>query len=307
MADPGLKAPFSWFGGKSRVADVVWRAFGDVANYVEPFGGSLAVLLGRPGEATVETVNDMDCYIANFWRAVQADPVGVVKHCNWPVNEADKHARHKWLVDREFEFRERIMSDPHYYDLKIAGWWVWGLCLWIGSGWCSKKKPSRQIPALSGTGNGIHALGYRDMNLHQRIQSLSKRLRYVRVACGDWSRILGPSITTRMGLTAVFLDPPYDGEEDVYRCDGRISSTVREWALAHGNDPLFRIALCGYEGEHVMPKEWVIHAWKANGGYGNRGQGQGRVNAGRERIWFSPHCLPLEKERSTNLFPEEDW
>ena len=29
-----LRAPFPWFGGKRRVADVVWRAFGhDVPNY----------------------------------------------------------------------------------------------------------------------------------------------------------------------------------------------------------------------------------------------------------------------------------
>jgi site-specific DNA-adenine methylase len=40
-----LKAPFPWFGGKSRVADIVWDRFGDVANYVEPFFGSGAVLL----------------------------------------------------------------------------------------------------------------------------------------------------------------------------------------------------------------------------------------------------------------------
>lgn len=30
-----LAAPFPWFGGKSRVAHVVWSAFGDVPNYVE--------------------------------------------------------------------------------------------------------------------------------------------------------------------------------------------------------------------------------------------------------------------------------
>ena len=34
-----LKAPFPWFGGKSRVAHLVWQRFGDVANYVEPFFG----------------------------------------------------------------------------------------------------------------------------------------------------------------------------------------------------------------------------------------------------------------------------
>lgn len=34
-----LVAPFPWFGGKSRAADVVWQALGNVDNYVEPFAG----------------------------------------------------------------------------------------------------------------------------------------------------------------------------------------------------------------------------------------------------------------------------
>ena len=41
-------APFPWFGGKSRVAADVWARFGETPNYVEPFAGSMAVLLGRP-------------------------------------------------------------------------------------------------------------------------------------------------------------------------------------------------------------------------------------------------------------------
>ena len=32
-----LKAPFPYFGGKSRIAPMVWERFGKVANYVEPF------------------------------------------------------------------------------------------------------------------------------------------------------------------------------------------------------------------------------------------------------------------------------
>jgi site-specific DNA-adenine methylase len=44
-----MKAPFPWFGGKSRAAHLVWERFGNVPNYVEPFAGSLAVLLSRPG------------------------------------------------------------------------------------------------------------------------------------------------------------------------------------------------------------------------------------------------------------------
>lgn len=73
MSDEPLKAPFPWFGGKSRVAAEVWTRFGaDVGNYVEPFFGSGAVLLARPGgPGNIETVNDLDGYIANFWRAVR--------------------------------------------------------------------------------------------------------------------------------------------------------------------------------------------------------------------------------------------
>lgn len=115
-----MKAPFPWFGGKSRVADVVWRAFGaDVPNYVEPFYGSGAVLLGRPGGAgKIETANDRDRYVANFWRAVVADPLEVARHADWPVNEADLHARHQWLCDQA-SFRERKPLDQ---ALDLVSW-----------------------------------------------------------------------------------------------------------------------------------------------------------------------------------------
>jgi hypothetical protein len=36
-------------------------------------------------------------------------------------------------------------------------------------------------------------------------QELAKRLSRVRVCCGDWSRVTGPSVTHGMGLTGVFL------------------------------------------------------------------------------------------------------
>ena len=95
-----VKAPFPWFGGKRRVANLVWEALGDVDNYVEPFAGSLAVLLERPAShaARCETVNDADSYLANFWRALAADPEAVAYHADWPVNETDLFARHLWLV-----------------------------------------------------------------------------------------------------------------------------------------------------------------------------------------------------------------
>ena len=99
--------PFPYFGGKSSVADLVWSAFGDVSNYVEPFFGSGAVLLLRPdGAGHIETVNDADGFVANFWRALQRDPEAVAVYADNPVNECDLHARDLcflWFSDRLFE------------------------------------------------------------------------------------------------------------------------------------------------------------------------------------------------------------
>ena len=46
-----LKSPFVYFGGKAPIASTIWDAFGDADNYIEPFFGSGAVLLSRPGWA----------------------------------------------------------------------------------------------------------------------------------------------------------------------------------------------------------------------------------------------------------------
>jgi hypothetical protein len=321
-----LKAPFPYFGGKSRAAALVWPRFGAVRNYVEPFLGSAAMLLGRPGGWTgKETVNDADGLLANFWRAIKDDPAAVAKYADWPVNENDLHARHAWLVERKDSLQARLEGDPDFYCPKIAGWWVWGMACWIGGGFCSGKGPwhvqegklvhlgnagqgvNRKLVHLGNAGRGVNRqrvyLGNAQGVNRQRVEDLTAyfglladRLARVRVCCGDWKRVCTPAVTVKHGLTAVFLDPPYadtaQRDPHLYRIDSaRLAHDVREWAIEHGGDPRLRIALCGYEGEHKMPRSWACVPWKANGGYGSQAAGRGLANSHRERIWFSPHCL----------------
>lgn len=163
-----LKPGFSWPGGKAEVADLVWRRFGNVDNYIEPFMGSLAVLLRRPpehfacGRYRVETANDKNAYVSNYFRAVARDPDQVAHYADNPVHEADLHARHTWLVRSEeaAAWREKMTTDPDHFDAKIAGWWVWGQCAWIGSGWCDKGVDWKQVPLMSNgsSGNGVNCL-----------------------------------------------------------------------------------------------------------------------------------------------------
>jgi hypothetical protein len=346
-----MKPPFPWFGGKSRAAPLIWERFGPVPNFVEPFFGSGAVLFGRPHEPGVETVNDKGAHLANFWRAVQRDPECVAHWVDWPINEADLHARHLWLVTTGAERVERLKTDPDYYDAKIAGWWVWGVCQWIGSGWCSAatapggrgygRPPEatetfededadadllgsagmgvhRKRPHLGNAGRGVHRqlphLGNAGRgqsvewtaHLVEMMGALSDRLRRVRVCCGDWSRVCGPTPTVKQGLTGVLLDPPYshaEREPGLYAVEEDISADVRRWALEWGDDPRMRIAYCDYgEADHDFPPSWERVPWKAHGGYGSQGNGRGRDNSDREMLYFSPHCLKPCRPRQWSLF-----
>ena len=326
MSAAVLRAPFPYFGGKREAAAIVWGALGRVSNYVEPFFGSGAVLLSRPRETWVavdgpgtETVNDRSRFLANFWRALRADPDAVADACDWPVNETDLHARHRWLVAQLPALAAAMDADPEHYDAKIAGWWLWGTCAWIGSGWCPEgsappavaaapdlgdggwgvhRPLSRQLPHLSTSGHGVGA--QRGRSVVAYLSALSARLRGTRVACGDWSRVCGDSVTWRHGTTGVFLDPPYAEGNQQYAAGGTgtgLSAEVRAWAIEAGKRPDMRVILAGLDGEHDLPATWRKVPWKARGGYGSQGATE-NLNRHREVLWLSPHCLDATRQRS---------
>lgn len=329
LAAEPLKAPFPYFGGKSRAAELLWERFGDTPNYVEPFAGSLAVLLARPHAPRIETVNDMDGLLVNFWRAVRAEPDAVAMHADWPVTELDLTARHAHLVERRADLTKSLEADPEHYDARLAGWWAWGACAWIGSGWCSGEGPwrvadgelrklphlgdagtgiNRQLPRLGDAGTGINRklphLG--DAGTVEWLHRLARRLRRVRITTGDFARVLTPSVTTKHGITAVLLDPPYDhdGDRSMYAdYDNTASARARQWAQENGHDPLFRIALCGYGAEHdnLLEHGWTREEWRARRGYQSIDE-DGTHTGHQERIWFSPHCLT--PETASPLFAE---
>src|SRR5690349_18115687 len=108
-----MKAPFPFAGGKARAASLIWKAFGDVPVYVEPFFGSGAVLFGRPhvDKQQIEIINDKNAFITNVWRAIQRDPEGVARFCSGPLHEVDVHARHRWLIGQK-TLVEKLIDDP---------------------------------------------------------------------------------------------------------------------------------------------------------------------------------------------------
>lgn len=317
-----LTAPFPYFGGKSLACKTVWEALGDPENYVEPFAGSAAMLLGRPNVGKVETINDKDGFVANFWRAVSLDASEVAKHTDWPTNEADLFARHSWLVRYAGVLLERLHADPDYYDAKVAGWWCWGMRNWIGDGWCSGTGPwvhdgeklvdFRQLPHLGNAGSGVNRKLPRLCNagmssssyIYERFAALMDRTRGVRVAVGDWRRVLTDSVTVKNGLTGVFLDPPYTKGAMDYAAGGvggKLADEVRAWCRKNGADKNLRIVLCGHAGEHdeLLEHGWGMRKWNARKGYAITDEAV--KNSASETVWCSPHCVP-ERVVQESLF-----
>ena len=61
---------FGWYGGKYSHLNWLLPLLPMTTHYCEPFGGSAAVLINRP-PAPVETYNDIDGEVANFFRVLR--------------------------------------------------------------------------------------------------------------------------------------------------------------------------------------------------------------------------------------------
>lgn len=314
-----LRAPFIWHGGKSSVALEVWRRLGAVHRYVEPFCGSLAVLLGNPKPAKVEIVNDADMFLVNFWRAVVRHPQEIAEICRYPIVEEEYHSRHYWLVTKGKRRIAELSGDVDRCDVEVAAWWVWAINLSMGRSYCSGDGPwhwggeawkqtvdpkatrcvgvDRMLIKIGNTAlTGVFSPNRID-TLPEEFSALAARLQRVRVLNGDYSRCLSPSM---LGMhegkvVGVFFDSPYSAESVVETrlysvpYDKTITAKVVEWSLKNGQNPLLRIAVCGYYDEFQAMPGWTCYRWHAHGGMSNHSATN--ENKTKEAVWFSPHCL----------------
>ena len=299
-----MNAPFPFFGGKREVADAIWARLGSPKQYIEPFCGSCAVLLAAPAPASLEVVNDLNGFLANFWRAVKYQPGAVAAESDYPVSHIDQGARHVWLMQQ----RDRLgaeLQDPHWPgDAQVAGWWLWGQCSWIGSGWCEWD---RKVPHVSNAGMGFgyceaseqipaHHIGGIQSPVKRAddgrgfltsagrvawkwLHELAERLERVRVTHGEWARCLNNQYGGTG--TAVFLDPPYRSYGALYGAEA-VADEVAAWAREHAD---LRICLCGHVGDYEMGDGWVVVPWKRP-----RLTYSGSNTTDKEALWFSPPC-----------------
>ena len=314
-----LAPPFNYFGGKRKVADIVWKALGDVDMYIEPFLGGGAVLLARPNyipSRHKEIVCDKDGFVANFWRALKYSPDEVAKYVDYPCNHVDLIAIRKYLLDNKDSLYERMTNDIEFYDAKLAGYWVWVFNYSLfpkvsdtstspnidgGRGICSyflieMYDASKDVDDVSLLGKPYN------LTIYRWLRVLSERLRFVIVVCKDFSEVLygHPSVFEGNSI-GIFFDPPYgvdDRSDDIYMVDDKdVAKRVKDFCIEFGNNPLYHIVAAGYEEyEELLNYGWRIFKWKTSGGFSSFARGRltnGKVNASRETLYFSPYCRDI--------------
>ena len=94
--------------------------------YAEPFFGSGGIYFGCPyGPRPKEIINDLDCYVANFYRSMQQDYENLAKLTDYPTISADMKARRHWLRENRSTVQKLMDFNPEFYDTKIAAWWCY--------------------------------------------------------------------------------------------------------------------------------------------------------------------------------------
>ena len=315
-----LKAPFPYYGGKARLAPQIWERLGNPEVYVEPFAGSLACLLARPdGPGPREIVGDLDGGICNFWRAVTADPEQVAYHADYPTIHQDLTARHAWLQGWFVAHADQLSADPEFHDPKVAGWWVWGISIWIGGQWCHTAQDRRpdagsgggrgvsprrvnipdQRPRVAdrGGGNGVSAQRTTRPALLDWFTQLQDRLSQVVVINRTWDKTLTRSLlqqtpTVKPATVGVMLDPPYlteDRANSIYCSDADgtsddVAAASWAWAVNHGHK--HRIAYCAHQGDFQPPEGWTT----IESSFGGVSDPDRKHR--RDQVLFSPACQP---------------
>jgi DNA adenine methylase len=121
-----MKPPFAYFGGKTMLADRIVNLLPAHEHYVEPFAGSLAVLLAKP-RSRMETVNDLDGDLVLFWRMLRDHPDELIRACALTPHARVEHLEAYALDDApdELERARRVwvlLTQGRSGQMRPTGW-----------------------------------------------------------------------------------------------------------------------------------------------------------------------------------------
>lgn len=189
-----LKAPFAYPGAKSRSVEHILPHLPYRRVYVEPFGGSGAVLLSRR-KSPLEVFNDRYSGVVSFYRCIRDERL-MLKLCE--AIEYSVHSREDFRWCKE---TWQDVTDP----VERAFRWLYMNVYSFGS---LGRNWGRSL-------TGANNMAKKFINKIPRMSKIHERMKYVQVENRDWLQCVKEYDSPD---TVFYLDPPYvDTDTHVYK------------------------------------------------------------------------------------------
>jgi DNA adenine methylase len=183
-----LKPPFPYFGGKGILSRRIAAMLPPHGHYVEPYCGSLAVLLAKRPSG-METVSDLDQALVTFWQVLRDRPADLARACALTPHSLA-------------EFRDAEDVDAPGDELETARR-VW-VRLTQGRAGTLRNTGWRHFVAPSGSAFGMPA--YLDAYV-SRTAAAAERLHAVSLECRPALELV--AWYGRSPDVLLYVDPPY--------------------------------------------------------------------------------------------------
>jgi len=270
-----VKPPVAYFGGKIMLGPAIADLLPAHRHYVEPYCGSLAVLLAK-AQSAHETVNDLDQRLMTFWRVLRDRPEELARVCLLtPHSRAEHQAAIPLDATDELELARQVF-------IRLTQGRS-GVLRQSGSGWRYFVKPTGT------TSMPDYLVAYFD-----RLAPACERLQHVSLEA-----LPALDIITKYGAepdALLYVDPPYLGTTrqrtwDGYQHEMRSEADHRELAEAL-HAARSAVVLSGYASDlydRDLYAGWDRHTFAA-------GTGQGEGWGNRTEVLWSNRPLGAQLE-----------
>lgn len=226
-----LRAPFGYPGGKSRSIKEILPHLPYRMSYVEPFGGSAAVLLSRK-PSDVEVYNDRYGGVVSFYRCIREkkNVEALIDRLEWTV-----HSR------EEFVWCKKTWKNVDD-DVERAARWYYMVQTSFGSLARNFGRATKQ----RGT------MGIKLKNKLPLLYDIHRRLKNVQVENQDWEQCFRDYDTPD---TVFYLDPPYvDASEGTYQFE--LSKDAHRKLINMALNAQGFVAISGYANPMYDNQDW---------------------------------------------------
>lgn len=269
-----ISPPITWFGGKSKLAARIVGHFPAHHTYVEPFGGSAAVLLAK-APAKVEVYNDIDRDLANLFQVLRDEALfrRLQEVCNHTAYSRAEFELALEPASEAVEAARRFMVRQRQSHGGLGRRWSY----------CVRDAQSGMSSAVRRWLSGV-----------ERLPAIHRRMRHVQIEADDWTQVVARYDTPR---TLFYLDPPYPAHT---RIGGGYKHELAEADHHRLAETLLDIqgmaVLSGYQCEAYRQLE---HAGWQRVDYDVPAYMSPRRKRRQESLWISPTAQESSADHTT--------